>query len=309
MPAVGDLGLMTVVAPAAGGFDESELRRVLEQACLAVGLRSSDARLLRGHTNAVILLAEDPVVVKIARRGSRLSDVTRTVAFARWLMTVGFPTVPLLPVDQPVVVDHHAVTFWTYLPQPEHPVKAVQLANPLSALHSLIPPNVSLPVHDNIRAIRRSISAITNLPMSAVKFLSDYADRLESDLTGISFARQSGPIQGDPQHRNALHTPDGVVLCDWDTASTGQPEWDLVTVEIHCRRFGHGKRHYEQFADAYGWDVRQWSGYSTLAQIRELRMITTNARKAHHTPGSLEEVKRRIEGVQRDDPELQWRIL
>lgn len=300
---------MTVAAPIAGGFDESEMQRVLKQACAAVSLNSSDARLLRGHTNAVILLRRDPVVVKIARRGSRLDDVTRTVAFVRWLMAVEFPTVPLLPVDQPVVVDHHAVTFWIYLPQPDHPVTAVQLASPLRALHALTPPEVSLPAHDNIRAIRRSVSGITTLPNSTVDFLIDCTDRLESDLKSISFARQSGTIQGDPQHRNALHTPDGVVLCDWDTVTIGQPEWDLVTVEIHCRRFGYGRRHYEQFADAYGFDVRQWSGYRTLAQIRELRMITTNARKAHHSPGSLEEVKRRIEGVRRDDAELQWRIL
>nr|WP_309505406.1 phosphotransferase [Streptomyces phytophilus] len=236
--------------------------------------------------------------------------MTRTVAFVRWLTTVGFPTVSLLPVGQPVVVDHHAVTFWTYLPQPDYPVTAVQLASPLNTLHSLTPPDLALPAHDNLRAIRRSISEITDLAGSSVEFLSDCADRLESELKGVDFARQSGVIQGDPQHRNALHTADGVVvLCDWDTVAIGQPEWDLVTVEIHCRRFGHGKRHYEQFADAYGWDVRRWSGYRTLAQIRELRMITTNARKARHSPGSLEEVKHRIEGARRHDTELEWRIL
>ncbi|WP_331747853.1 hypothetical protein OG520_40300 (plasmid) [Streptomyces sp. NBC_00984] len=28
--------------------------------------------------------------------------------------------------------------------------------------------------------------------------------------------------------------------------ATGQPEWDLVTVEVHCRRFGHGELHHLQ---------------------------------------------------------------
>lgn len=99
------------------------------------------------------------------------------------------------------------------------------------------------------------------------------------------------------------------VLCNWDTVAFGQPEWDLVTVEIHCRRFGYDAAHYEQFAEAYGFDVRVWSGYQVLRGLRELRMITTNARKASHTPGTLTEVRRRIAGYREDDSALQWNIL
>lgn len=302
---------MTTAAPAPGGFDQSEMYQVLERACAAAGLDTADARLLRGHTNAVILLEKEQVVIKIARRGSRVADVARTVEFVRWLMRTGFPTVPLLAIDQPVVVDQHAVTFWTYLPQPPSPVSASQLAKPLYALHTLTPPpNLSLPQHDNIRAIRRSISAITCLPSNTRRFLSDHADQLEADLQNVEFALQQGVIQGDPQHRNALHMPDGgAVLCDWDTIAVGQPEWDLVTVEVHCRRFGHGQLQYQAFADIYGWDVMRWPGYGTLTRIRELRMITTNARKAHHTPGSVAEVERRVQGLRHEDRRLRWQIL
>ncbi|MFI7245213.1 MULTISPECIES: phosphotransferase family protein [Streptomyces] len=301
---------MTEPAPTPGGYDESELYQVLEQGCAVAGLDSRDARLLRGHTNAVVLLEKEQVVVKIARRGSCLDDVARTVAFARWLMDVGFPGVPLHHVAQPVVVDGHGITFWTYLPQPEQPVEAQQLARPLHTLHSLPSPELSLPQHDNIRAIRRSLSAITCLPPDSVQFLSEEADRLEKDLSQVEFAMIRGLIQGDPQHRNALHTGDGgAVLCDWDTVAYGQPEWDLVTVEVHCRRFGYGPGHYQAFADTYGWDVTRWPGYPTLAAIRELRMITTNARKVRHAPASLAEVRRRVEGLRRRDSGMQWSIL
>ncbi|MFE5097416.1 MULTISPECIES: phosphotransferase family protein [Streptomyces] len=277
---------------------------------MAVGLDFSDAQLLRGHTNAVILLEKERVVVKIARRGSRIDDVTRTVAFVRWLLDAGFPTVPLHPVDQPVVIDQHAITFWKYLPQPPHPVAAAQLAKPLYALHTLPTPPVTLPAHDNIAAIRRSIEAITCLPEEALSFLAEHADRLESDLQAVRFELPEGVIQGDPQHRNALHVDDGeAVLCDWDTVANGQPEWDLVTVEVHCRRFGHGELHHSAFADTYGWNVTNWPGYETLAAIRELRMITTNARKVHHAPSSLQEVARRVDGLRRHDRSLRWNIL
>lgn len=49
--------------------------------------------------------------MKIARRGTRVSDVERTVRFVQWLMEQGFPTVPLHPAPhQPVVIDGHAAT-------------------------------------------------------------------------------------------------------------------------------------------------------------------------------------------------------
>ncbi|MEU2977204.1 phosphotransferase [Streptomyces hirsutus] len=277
---------------------------------MAVALDGSDARLLRGHTNAVVLLEKERVVVKIARKGSDADEVARTVKFVHWLMEAGFPTVPLHPVDQPVVIDGHSLTFWAYLPQPDRPVAAAQLAKPLYALHTLATPPVVLPDHDNLAAIRRSLTAITCLPAETLASLAERADRLEEDLRTVEFALPEGVIQGDPQHRNALHVSEGeAVLCDWDTVAVGQPEWDLVTVEVHCRRFGHGRHHYAAFADAYGWDVTRWPGYRTLAAIRELRMITTNARKVQHAPSSLKEVERRVEGLRRQDTRLQWSIL
>ncbi|MFE0764179.1 phosphotransferase family protein [Streptomyces smyrnaeus] len=293
-----------------GGFDESEMQQVLKRGCEAVGLDSSNARLLRGHTNAVVLLEKEQVVVKIARRGSSIDDVTRTATFVRWLMASDFPTAPLHPVDQPVIIDGHAITFWTYLPQPEEPIAAAQLAQPLHALHSLPTPPVALPNHDNLAAIRRSLAAITCLPRQSLLFLNELTERLESQLRAVQFAMPQGVIQGDPQHRNALHTSDGrAVLCDWDTVAVGQPEWDLITVEVHCRRFGHGQQHYDAFADAYGWDVTRWRGYRPLAVTRELQMITTNARKVRHAPWSLKEIERRVEGLRRQDEHLQWNIL
>jgi hypothetical protein len=293
-----------------GGFSQSDMRQLLERGCTAVGLDFSDARLLRGHTNAVILLEKEKVVVKIARRGSRIDDVARTVTFVHWLMNAGFPTVPLHPIDQPVVIDQHAITFWKYLPQPDQPVAAAQLAKPLYALHTLPPPPVRLPKHDNLAAIRRSIAAITCLPEKTLLFLAKHADQLESALQTVKFELPEGVIQGDPQHRNALHAGDDeAVLCDWDTVATGQPEWDLVTVEVHCRRFGYGELHYSAFADAYGWDLTNWPGYQTLAAIRELRMITTNARKVRHAPSSLHEVMRRVDGLRHHDKFLRWNIL
>ncbi|GAU71108.1 hypothetical protein SSP35_27_00290 [Streptomyces sp. NBRC 110611] len=302
---------MTALPALHGGFDDAELHHVLDQACATVGLDSTGARLLRGHTNAVVRLTTAPVVVKIARRGSKFEDVQRTVSFVRWLMDRGFPTVPLHPVaHQPVDISGHTVTYWTYLPQPEHSISAAQIAKPLLSLHSLPVPPFALPHLDNLGAIRASIRKITALPETTKQFLSERADHLEEALTAVEYVLPRAVVQGDPQHRNALFDGAGEpVLCDWDTVAVGQPEWDLTTLEIHCRRFGYGHRHYADFATAYGFDVTRWPGYPVLAGLRELRMITTNARKIHHAPASRAEIEQRIEGLRREDTSLAWNIL
>lgn len=302
---------MTEPTRAPGGYDAAELRHIVTQACKISRLNDSNARLLRGHTNAVVLLPEDSVVMKVARRGTPTDTVQRTVQFVQWLMDRGFPTAPLHPdLEQPLIVDGHAVTFWTYLPQTEeHAVSASQIAKPLFALHNLPTPPIPLPPHDNVRAIRRSLAAITSLPAPELQFLSDCADQLEAALEQVTFALPKGLLQGDPQHRNALHHHGESLLIDWDTVSYGQPEWDLVTIEVHCRRFGYGPAHYQSFAEAYGYDVTTLPGYATLRDLRELRMITTNARKTRHAPQSVYEVKRRVEGLRRGDSGLPWHIL
>ncbi|MFI1951317.1 phosphotransferase family protein [Streptomyces xinghaiensis] len=294
-----------------GGFQPPHMDEVLRRACAVAGLDAVHARVLRGHTNAVVLLAGEPVVVKIARRGSPRTDALRTVRFVRWLMEQDFPTAPLHPIasEQPVVVDGHAVTFWTYLPQPPHPVRAEQLAAPLYALHNLGTPPVGLSERDNVTAIKSSIARITDLPAPLIDALSARVDRLAEELAGMRFPYPKTAIQGDPQHRNALHHGEGAVLCDWDTVAWGHREWDLVTIEIHCRRFGYGDEHYRDFANVYGYDVTGWDGYPTLRDLRELRMITTNARKIAHAPASRPEVIRRIEGLIAGDTSLPWNIL
>ncbi|MER0476930.1 aminoglycoside phosphotransferase family protein [Streptomyces sp. Edi2] len=301
---------MTEPTPLHGGFSPSELSSLLDRACAVANLNSRGARLLRGHTNAVLLLDDAPVVVKVARRGSCLQSAQRTVAFVQWLEDQGFPTAPLHPVPrQPIEIEGHAVTFWTYLPQAGPEITAADLASPLSQLHQLPPPPMPLRNLDNLTAIRRSLGATQALPASDLDFLSRRADDLECALASVTYALPGAVLQGDPQHRNALRDRQRTVLCDWDTAAIGQPEWDLVTVEIHCRRFGHGQGHYNAFCDAYGFDVTEWPGYPVLRAIRELRMITTNARKADHAPGTLTEVRRRIKALRVEEDTLLWSIL
>jgi hypothetical protein len=292
-------------------FTEERTREVLDIACRSAGIEPAEPRLLRHQTNAVYLIETAAVVVKIARPDYAIDDIRRTVDLTRWLVAQQFPTVPLYDVDQPAIIDGSGVTFWRYLPQ-RKPISAPDIAGPLRELHHLPkPPNAvvpTLPPLDAISAIRYSLNRESLLSTVEHDFLLDRCAALESRLTELRYERPSCLLHGDPQHRNTLWDGEQAVLCDWESAIIGPAEWDLITIEIHCRRFRHSEETYQEFCRNYGRDVRQWDGYETMRDIREIRMIATNARKS--APGSrgADEVRRRVAQL-RQGKDSPWSIL
>jgi hypothetical protein len=83
---------------------------LLNRACRIAGLDAESARLLRVGSSAVYRLSI-PVIVHISRPGADPDDARRTVAVARWLESVGYPSVRVIDVnvDQPIVIDGHAI--------------------------------------------------------------------------------------------------------------------------------------------------------------------------------------------------------
>ncbi|MBF6060870.1 aminoglycoside phosphotransferase family protein [Nocardia terpenica] len=297
---------------AAAGFTPRRTRRILERACRAAGFDPAGARLLRHHTNAVYRLLSAPVVVKVDRP-CRVRRPVEVVALVRWLHAQDVPTVPLATAVQPLELDGCAVTFWRYLTQ-QRPIEAADLAEPLALLHTLrTRPPLWLPTDhlaDSFARIARAIDASAILSPFDRRLLHEERLRLAAGAADIEFALRPGLIHGDAHHRNTLWNPASGrgVLCDWESVSLGHPEWDLVTLEVHCRRFVHPPVEYDKFCRDYGIDIRDWSGYPWLRDLRELRMITTNAFKS--APGTAEarEVVRRIAGL-RTGTAATWHIL
>ncbi|MCP2277239.1 phosphotransferase family protein [Nocardia amikacinitolerans] len=293
-------------------FTPRRTRVVLDAACRAAGLDATGAELLRHHTNAVYSLVSAPVVVKIGRP-SRIGHVD-VVGLVRWFEDEGVPTVPLADTDQPLDIGGCPITFWKYLDQRRGITSAAELAEPLAALHSRrTTPPVALPddqITLALNAIARSIDASVILAPEDRVLLHARRLALARRAPDILFALDVGVIHGDAQHRNALWDQDrrAAVLCDWENAAIGPPEWDLVTIEVHCRRFGHPAAEYEAFARSYGLDIRDWDGYEWLRDLRELRMITTNARKCMPGSATAAEVLRRVAAL-RDDAPIRWNIL
>lgn len=292
-------------------FSPERTREVLRLACRRAGLKSTGATVLRHHTNAVYLLAEAPVVVKIGRP-SRRPHLTDAVEFVRWLEHQAVPTISLLPhVRQPMIFAGCPITFWRYLPQ-QRPIRAPELASPLSRLHTAPLPAMRVPDHriDNVFAsIANSIEASRFLPPDERALLHRHRNELIQRASTVRFDLPRGVIHGDAHHHNALHDDTGAaVLCDWDDAAVGPPEWDLVTLEVHCRRFSHPATDYDQFCVQYGLDIRDWQGYPWLRDLRELRMITTNARKSSPNTPAANEVLDRIRAL-RSRATTTWSIL
>ncbi len=75
------------------------------------GLSADSARLLRLGSNVVLRLTA-PVVARITRPEADTAGARRMVAVVWWLESAAYPAVRALPLDQPIVLDSHAVTFW-----------------------------------------------------------------------------------------------------------------------------------------------------------------------------------------------------
>lgn len=283
---------------------------LLNAACRVAGLDPGGARLLRHHTNAVYRLARHPVVVKITRPGAGRDRSIRTVAVAEALTRTAVPSVRLWPgLNQPIAAGNSYATFWKAVDVTREPV-APDLAEPLRRLHHLDQQAVpALPQLDPFAAITSSLTRPTVLGADDLTFLRDYADQLAKDYVTLDFERPSRLIHGDAHHSNMLVGPDGPLLADWESARLGPPEWDLVTVAVHCRRFDHPLGEYEDFARLYSRDIRAWPGFEVLAAVRELRMITTNSWKSMPGTPAADEVLHRVAALRSGDGQRPWRLL
>jgi aminoglycoside phosphotransferase len=284
-----------------------ELRSVLVSAAGEVGLEVSSCRLLRLGENAVFALEPD-VIARVIRSGASAEAVARTVAVARWLRKHEVPAVEALDVDQPVGVGDRLVTFWRSLGDGEHYGSTMQLASLLRRLHTLDQPtSLHLPAMDPFdRASRRLLTA----PLSEddARFLSQRLDQLRDQFSALEFQLGTAVLHDDASVGNVLVDQDGVArLIDLDGFCIGPREWDLILTAIYYDRYGwHTREEYEAFCEVYGADVMAWDGYETLADIRELVMVTWMAQDADRDEKTGAEVAKRIDALRHNRSRKDW---
>ncbi len=294
------------------------LDRIVICACRRAGIDPTSVRLLRHFANAVYLVGHDrPVVARVAYNAGVIQRSRTAVAVTRWLVSQGFPaTTPIdLPsgCSQPVVHSEAprevAVTFWSYYPQPPHSSssKLEELARLARALHNVDGlPTIPLPTYEPLRSMRRD-AVNSTLDERSLSWLSQRIDQLCDEYAQLDFPLGVGLIHGDMYAGNLLldKLNRRFVLGDWDSVCTGPREVDLAPT-FTAARFGLDTVSLGRFATGYGYDLRNWSGYSTLRSIRELSTLTALIRLAPVNTASASELRYRISTLQDKDHAAIW---
>lgn len=211
-----------------------------------------------------------------------MASVRATVSLVAWLVSIGFPAAPpVSTVEQPIVVHDRVVSLWHYLPPaPSGSVPGVaELGKLLRRLHQLPSPPFELPSYEPLVAFRRVVSGARCLGADDRAWLLDEAAELLATYTELDSALGHGLVHGDAYPGNVIGTAQRPILIDWDDAAVGPREVDLANV-YQGVRFGRDESELEAFAAAYGYELRDWAGMSTLTAIRDLHTLVSFIRRA-----------------------------
>ncbi|MGA5816634.1 phosphotransferase enzyme family protein [Kitasatospora sp. NPDC094028] len=291
-------------------FDEGRARLLLAHACESAGLPGpGDARLLALGENAVFDLGDPAVVAKVGRGPELYDRAHRELTVAHWLAGQGVPVVR--PYEalaaEPQLSHGHPVTFWHRLAPAVRPARPADLAPLLRALHRLPLPPVPLGRRDLLAPVERWLaSAEGQVDPADVAFLRHRRDAFAAALDDLVPRLHPGVIHGDALPRNVHVGPDGPVLLDLEFVADDLREHDLVVLALSQDRYGVPAEEYHAFTEAYGWDVREWPGFTALRGARETASASWVAQQAASSPAALAEFRRRVASLRDGATEVRW---
>lgn len=292
-------------------LDVAQAESALRLACARLALDPAGAELIRLGSNAVFRLASAPVIVRVARSVDGLAAAARPVRVARWLADHGVPAVAALDVEQPFVVAGRVVTVWESVSAASAHGTTGELGALLHRLHALPMPDIALPAEsiETAGEVEARVGALTTIGADDRRMLTSRMTRIVEAYRELSFVLPPGLIHGDASVSNVLRRADGrAVLADLDSVSVGPREWDLVQTALYHERFGwHTGDEYRAFADAYRYDLLSWSGYRTMADLREVRMVLWLAATAETDATAGPELRKRVESLRTGDSRRSWR--
>jgi Ser/Thr protein kinase RdoA (MazF antagonist) len=293
-----------------GGFTSSRARQVMVEACGAVGLDSDGAGLIRLGENALFRLERQPVVVRIARSAEYLDSARQEVAVSLWLAAEGFPAARVVEdIDQALVVSGHPVTFWHLIDEGARKATYGELGSVLRELHVLrMPETLALPRFDPMGRSSLRIEKAAGIPEHDREFLRDRQRQLVCEIGQLSFASPIGPVHGDAHVQNLMvDRSDRVILIDFEVFCRDHPEWDLMVTATEYDSLGwQTAEQYAGFVGAYGRDLRDWPGFSTLRAIQEFKMTTWLMQNVGESSEVADEYARRIASLRDGRAPRNW---
>lgn len=298
------------MANAAAAFTPEATRAVMEIACRDADLDGRGATLMRLGENALYQLASVPVVVRIARTRDYWENAKKEVAVARWLADAGVSAGRLAALaDQPRFVGGHPVTFWEFIPgNVAMPSDIGALGKALRKVHGLpAPTSFRLPTTEILSRIRPRLASAP-VPDEDKTLLLDRCDQLGREIEQLRFPFAECAIHGDAHIKNLMITDEGPVLIDFENFSWGHPEWDLsMTATEYVTAGWWTAEQYAEFVKAYGYDVRDWDGFSTLRATHEIKMTTWIMQNVNHSDDIAAEYKARMHTIRTGEVDQRWR--
>lgn len=257
--------------------------------------------------NASVLLPREQLVLRICAAGSH-ERARRELRLARWLHVSDVPAAQAINgMDVPLLHEGWAITVWKYVPGVQ-PASTGVIGTVLRRLHELTnPPDIKLPSLNPFDGIDGYIDQ-ADLAPGEKSFLHHRLDRLRNAYTYLEPALPPGPVHGDAHRKNIVQDRNGnPVILDLERFSIGLREWDLVIAAVYERLGWYTAVEYEAFVAAYGWDIRKWSGFETMAAVRELRMTAWLCARTGREPRLLPEARHRIASLRQSPGPKQWR--
>ncbi|MFD6563041.1 phosphotransferase [Micromonospora profundi] len=285
-----------------------EMRSMLAEFAENSGLDISDAELIKFTNNAVFRLPASQAVLRIAGSETMRSRIAKVISVARWLESMDFPAVRLLPtVSQPSRFGNHLATVWQEVVSTSTPASGADLGHLLKRFHALPPPDFDLPPWRPMAGIRSRLATPSTLVAAAdLEFLRHKCDEIEHLLSETQFSLPRGPIHGDSFVGNLISGPTGAILCDFDSTSIGPREWDLTPAAVGRVRFDYADDVHGALADTYGFDVMEWQGFPTLRQLRELQLVTSVIPVLDKNSSIVSQWKRRLESFRSGATDVRW---
>ncbi|MGH3564654.1 MAG: phosphotransferase family protein [Pseudonocardia sp.] len=287
---------------------EGTARQSLIEACRRVGIDANSVELIRIGSNAVFRTGSD-VVGRVAVAAGSLENAARQVAVARWLESVGYPANRALSVSQPVELDGMVVTFWQSVSDDTVYAPIAEVASVIKSLHSLDAPlDIELPDLQPFGAEPDPLPDFPGVGEDDARFLCSRIEWAREEFPRLPFALPFGVIHGDANVGNVLSDKEGrPVVIDLDSFAVGPREWDLIQTALFYDRIGwHTLEEYRTFVDVYSYDIMEWSGYSDLADMREIAMTSWLSQKAESSSSTVAEAKKRIDAIRTGTSRRNW---
>lgn len=223
---------------------------------------------------------------------------------------MGINGVEALPeIEQPIVLDGAAVTFWRELPK-HRPGTPPEVATALKQLHAApLPTDFKLADLAPFVRLAERIDGASTLSDDDRGWLRERLSELQEAYADLPAGLPRSVVHGDAWSGNVVVTDTGeTVFLDLERCAIGPPEWDLVSTAVRRSTFGTmSANEYDGFAAAYGHDVMAWLGFEVLRNIRELRVTCFAAQRASEDESKREEAAIRVESLRGQRGPRPWR--